>query len=367
MSKNFQHLKLATFLALAAAHCASAQQGDEDDGAAALAMDGLDPLTLRAEASEMFGVLPSIMQSTKHPISDAKVNLGRQLFYDTRLSKNQDLSCNSCHDLTAYGVDRRPGAGKTSLGHRGQIGTRNGPSVYNAARQFVQFWDGRAVDVEEQAKGPIINPIEMAMPNAMAVVTVIKSIPGYAPLFSAAFSGTNAITYDNIGIAIGAFERKLVTKDRFDMYMAGETDALTPAESHGFAVFLRSGCPSCHDGPGLGGNDYQKLGSLKPYQTTDLGRYAITKREADRYMFKVPSLRNIDKTGPYFHDGSQATLEAAVRTMSDYQTVEGVLSEPDINAVATFLRVLTGVLPTEYIVAPAPLAGSATTPRPDPT
>jgi cytochrome c peroxidase len=360
---HFKYAALPAFVTLIAVACTNAPEaGDRSD-----APDADQAALLRSQANKEFGPLPAVMQSSKHPLSDAKATLGRQLFYETRLSKNQDLACNTCHSLQAYGVDRRANAGKTSLGHRGQVGTRNGPTVYNAARQFVQFWDGRAIDVEEQAKGPILNPIEMAMPNANAVVTVVKSIPGYAPLFAAAFGGSNSITYDNIGIAIGAFERKLVTKDRFDRFLGGEDAALSSAELNGLSVFLSSGCPACHDGPGLGGNDYEKLGEVKAYQTTDTGRYAITKKEADRYMFKVPSLRNIDKTGPYFHDGSQATLEAAIKTMSEYQTVDGLLANKDISAIASFLQALTGELPMEYVAEPAKLPGSATTPPPDPT
>jgi len=347
--------------------CTNAQDGGTD-ALTSEDLGGLDPETIRAEAVDEFGVLSDVQTSAKRPMSDAKITLGRQLFYEKRLSKNQDLSCNSCHDLAAYGVDRRSGSGKTSLGHRGQIGTRNTPSVYNAARQIAQFWDGRAVDVEEQAKGPIINPVEMAMPNAAAVVSVVKSIPGYLPLFRAAFPGVgDPITHDNVGIALGAFERKLSTRDRFDRYMSGDKDALSPDEVRGLFVFMNSGCPACHTGPGLGGELYRKLGELKVYPSSDPGRFAVTKKEMDRNVFKVPSLRNIDKTGPYFHDGSQATLLDAIRTMSEYQTANGKLSEDDVQSVATFLRALTGELPSEYIKEPATLPGSATTPKPDPS
>jgi cytochrome c peroxidase len=323
---------------------------------------------VRAQALKAFGLLPDVQASSKHPLTDAKTTLGRQLFYEKRLSKNQDLACNTCHDLNGYGVDRRSGSVKTSLGHRGQLGTRNGPTVYNAARQVSQFWDGRAVDVEEQAKGPILNPVEMAMPNAAAVVSVLKSIPGYMPLFQAAFAGVkDPVTYDNVGIAIGAFERKLVTNDRFDDYLSGDKDALSATELRGLYVFLNSGCPACHTGPGVGGELYRKLGDLKVYPSNgDMGRYEITKKDMDRNVFKVPSLRNVDKTGPYFHDGSQPTLTAAIRTMSEYQTVNGKLNDDDVNAIATFLTCMTGELPSAYIKEPALLPGSATTPAPDP-
>jgi cytochrome c peroxidase len=199
-------------------------------------------------------------------------------------------------------------------------------------------------------------------------VSVLKSIPGYKPLFQAAFPGvSDPITYDNVGIAIGAFERKLTTKDRFDEYLGGDPEALTPAEVRGLFVFQNAGCPACHTGPGIGGLLYRKLGELKVYPSTDLGRYEVTKKDSDRNMFKVPSLRNVEKTAPYFHDGSQATLAAAVRTMSEYQTANGKLSDSDVNDVVTFLKCLTGELPTDYIKEPALLPGSATTPAPDPS
>jgi cytochrome c peroxidase len=346
------------------ASCAS-EQGDHGDAGASGAVGSE---FLLDQATKSFSPLPSVMQSSKHPISDAKVTLGRQLFFDVRLSKNQDLACATCHTLPDYGVDRRNGQPSVSLGDRDQAGTRNAPTVYNAALHIAEFWDGRAVDVEEQAKGPILNPIEMAMPDADSVVTVLKSIPGYQPLFASAFAGAgDPVTYDNVGIAIGAFERKLVTKDRFDRYLAGEDDALSDVELRGLGTFMDSGCPTCHEGPGIGGTSYRKIGVLKAYPTTDVGRYAVTKKETDRYAFKVPSLRNIEKTGPYFHDGSQATLPDAVRTMAEYQTSKGMLSDAEVKDVVTFLKALTGDLPTSYIKEPAMLPSSSTTPDPDPS
>jgi cytochrome c peroxidase len=357
-------LALAAYACLAG--CAS-KQGDAGDAGADDATGDPGPAFTLEQANKSFAQLPSVMQSSKHPISDAKVTLGRQLFYDARLSKNQDLACVTCHALSAYGVDRRGGQPTVSLGDRSQPGTRNAPTVYNAALHIAEFWDGRAADVEEQAKGPILNPIEMAMPDAATVVKVVKSIPGYSPLFASAFPGAgDPVTYDNLGIAIGAFERKLVTKDRFDRYLAGEEDALSDVELRGLDTFLNSGCPTCHEGPGIGGTSYRKIGVLKAYPTTDVGRYAVTKVEKDRYAFKVPSLRNIDKTGPYFHDGSQATLPDAVRTMAEYQTAKGMLSDAEVTDVVAFLKALTGELPTSYIQEPMALASGSTTPAPDP-
>lgn len=327
-----------------------------------------EPESLRAAALSKFSPLPTVQEASQRTVTEAKITLGRQLFFERRLSKNHDLSCNSCHDLAQYGVDRRTPSAKVSLGHRSQLGTRNTPTVYNAARQLAQFWDGRAVDVEQQAQGPIINPVEMAMANAASVVAVLKSIPGYLPLFKAAFpSARDPITYENVGLALGAFERKLVTADRFDQYLDGDLTALTPAEARGLYVFMDAGCPSCHDGAGMGGNAFKKLGSAMTYTTNDVGRFAVTKKEDDRYVFKVPTLRNIEMTAPYLHDGSQATLQDVIRLMMKYQTIAGTRSEEDIVAVEQFLKTLTGTLPTEYIKAPAELPGSATTPRPDPS
>jgi cytochrome c peroxidase len=328
-----------------------------------------EPASLRAQAVTKFAPLPAVLQDSTRTLSEAKITLGRQLFFEKRLSKNHDLSCNTCHDLAQYGVDRRTPLAKVSPGHRSQLGTRNTPTVYNAARQLAQFWDGRADDVEEQAQGPIINPVEMAMASAQTVVATLKSIPGYAPLFRAAFpSGRgDPFTYENVGIAIGAFERKLVTQDRFDLYLEGDETALNPAELRGLYVFLDAGCPSCHDGAGMGGDAFKKLGTVTTYATSDVGRFAVTNRELDRHVFKVPTLRNVEMTAPYLHDGSQATLKDVIRLMIKYQTVAGMRSEEDIASIETFLKSMTGTLPADYIKQPADLPGSATTPRPDPS
>jgi len=328
---------------------------------------GLDAATLRERAKAIFQPLPEAMESASHPITPEKIALGRQLYYEKRLSKAQDLSCNSCHDLSAYGVDSRAGAsGKFSQGHRGQLGGRNSPTSYNAALHVAQFWDGRAADVEAQAKGPVLNPVEMALPDAAAAVKVLKSIPGYRPLFAAAFPGTpDPITFDNMAEAIGVFERKLVTKDRFDQFLRGDTAALTAPELKGLQTFLDAGCMACHSGPGLGGGMFQKLGLLKPFATSDQGRFDVTKSESDKFFFKVPSLRNIEKTAPYFHDGSQPTLAAAVATMAEYQTAKGKLSDEEVDSIVAFLKTLTGELPRDYISEPPALPGSSTTPKPD--
>jgi cytochrome c peroxidase len=324
---------------------------------------GAEPNALRQRALAVFGVLPDEATSDSNPITEEKIVLGRMLYFDPRLSKNHDISCNSCHDLGTYGVDGEP----TSPGHRGQRGDRNSPTVYNAALHVAQFWDGREPDVEAQAKGPVLNPVEMAMPSAEAVVSVLKSIPGYAPLFAAAFPDDgDPVTYDNMARAIGAFERRLITADRFDAYVSGRDTALTDAETAGLETFLDRGCITCHNGPGIGGNLYQKLGLVRPYATEDVGREKLTGNEADRYFFKVPSLRNIAMTAPYFHDGSIATLDEAIRLMGAHQL--GIdLSDEEVARIATFLAALSGTVHPEYIAAPALPESGPDTPAPDPS
>jgi cytochrome c peroxidase len=280
--------------------------------------------------------------------SEATVQLGHLLFFDARLSKNGDLSCNSCHRLDKYGVDGMT----TSVGFGGKKGKRNAPTVYHAAGFFQQFWDGRATDVEEQAKGPITNPNEMGMANGDAVVKVLQAIPGYAELFKKAFpADAHAISYDNVGRAIGAFERMLTTKSRWDQYLGGDKAALTSDEKEGLKVFTNVGCMVCHTGEMLGGNSFQKLGSVEAWPNqTDQGRFEVTKTAMDKMMFKVPTLRNVAMTGPYFHDGSAPTLDEAVRMMGKHQL--GIdMSPEEIVSVVKWLKSLTGTLPAAELIS----------------
>jgi cytochrome c peroxidase len=318
---------------------------------------------VQQQAQALFQPLPAEVPNPENALTPAKIELGRQLFFDPRLSKNHDVSCNSCHGLSNFGVDGQP----TSLGHRGQRGGRNAPTVYNAALHLAQFWDGRARDVEEQAKGPVLNPIEMAMPSEAATVAVLKSIPGYAPAFAAAFPGEkDSITYQNMANAIGAFERKLTTPSRFDDFLRGDKQALSAGEIGGLQEFVNTGCITCHNGAAIGGSMYRKLGQVKPYATLDVGRYAVTKEEADRQVFKVPSLRNIAKTGPYFHDGSIATLEQAIRLMGQHQL--GIaLDDARVARIRAFLDSLTGTIDATYTAAPTLPASGPKTPKPDPS
>jgi cytochrome c peroxidase len=312
----------------------------------------------------IFKALPPVMDSAANPITEEKVVLGRMLYYDPRLSKGQDVSCNSCHELNKYGVDNQP----VSDGDKGQKGTRNAPTVYNAAGHFVQFWDGRAPTVEEQAKGPILNPVEMAMPNEKRALAVVDSMPEYVEAFQKAFPGEkHPVTFDNLAKAIGVFERKLVTVPRWDKFLGGDQAALTDAEKAGLNKFLDAGCQNCHNGIYLGGSMFQKLGLAIPWANADdPGRFAVTKQEADRMVFKVPTLRNVEKTAPYFHDGSIATLDEAVRQMANHQLAR-TLSKAEADSIVTFLKALTGELPTEYIKEPPLPKSTAKTPKPDKT
>jgi cytochrome c peroxidase len=325
------------------------------------------PLTAVAPSAEentrlrnLFKALPTDAASEKNPITPEKVALGRMLYYDTRLSKSQDVSCNTCHLLDAYGVDGQP----TSSGIGGQKGGRNAPTVYNAALHFTQFWDGRAEDVEAQAKGPILNPIEMGMKDDKQVVTLLESVPGYQDAFSKAFPGdTPAISYDNLGRAIGAFERTLLTPSPFDKWLAGDDAALTADQRVGLQTFVDTGCAGCHNGVAVGGASFQKLGAVKPYDTPDRGRAEVTKNDADAFLFKVPSLRNVAKTAPYFHDGKVATLEDAVRLMAAHQLGKELAPEK-IKEITTFLESTTGDVPAEQIAKPTLPENGPKTPGP---
>ena len=315
----------------------------------------------RAQLTAPFGKLPAEWSSDGNPSSEAKIKLGRMLFYENRLSLSQEISCNSCHSLDQYGVDNR----QFSNGHAGALTGRNSPTVYNAAAHLAQFWDGRAPTVEEQAKGPILAGGEMAMPDADYVVKVLKSIPGYRPLFQAAFpADSDPINYDNVGKAIGAFERKLSTPSRFDQYVAGDDHALSDQEKRGLSTFLNTGCVSCHIGPAVGGMMYQKLGLVKPWPgLTDEGRSKVSGNDAEKFFFKVPSLRNIEKTFPYLHDGEVQSLNLMVALMAEYQLGKS-LPAADIGDIGAFLRSLTGEINHDYIKKPTLPESGPKTPAP---
>lgn len=319
----------------------------------------VDPAKLKA-----FAALPEAPTSGATGATAAKIDLGRMLYHDTRLSKSQTISCNSCHPLSSYGADGKP----TSTGHGGQQGTRNSPTVFNAAMHFAQFWDGRAPDVEKQAQGPLLNPVEMAMPSEKAVVAVLKSMPGYVTAFRRAFpADKNPVTFSHASEAIGLFERGLVTPSRWDKFVSGDQAALTPAEKSGFNHFLAAGCGSCHSGALVGGSAFQKLGVSKEYSdTTDPGRFKVTRNEGDRMFFKVPSLRNVAMTGPYFHNGNVANLEDAVSQMAEYQTSKR-LTNVERDAIVIWLKSLTGDIDSSYIKQPPLPKSTSRTPPPDAT
>ncbi len=308
---------------------------------------------LTADQLKIFGSLAEEAAPADYEMSDDLIDLGRMLYFEPRMSASGNMSCNTCHGLNNYGMDGL----RFSLGHTGNPVGRNSPSVYNAALHVAQFWDGRAANVEEQAKGPILASGEMGMPSGDEVVSVLKSISGYLPYFEAAFPGEDdPITYDNVGTAIGAFERRLVTPGRFDAFLAGDETALTEREQEGLALFVQTGCTACHYGPTLGGNSYAALGAQEPYVTNDVGRYAVTGEEADMHVFKVPSLRNVAVTGPYLHDGSVPTMESMVQLMVRHQLGKELTSD-QVDTMVIFLRSLTGELPADYTAAPElPLA-----------
>jgi len=326
-------------------------------GNRATASDHINPAALK-----MFARLPEVVPGGSETPTDAQISLGRMLYFDPRLSRSQTISCNTCHPLENYGMDGQA----TSEGYRGQHGARNAPSVYNAAGHFVQFWDGRAADVEEQAKGPVRNPVEMAMASEQGVVAVLESIPEYVAAFRRAFPQDPApVCFDNMGSAIGAFERNLLTPGRWDQFLRGDQVALTAREKSGLQSFLAAGCQSCHAGAFLGGTSFQKLGLAKPYpDSSDPGRLNVTGNEADRMFFKVPSLRNVAMTGPYFHSGKITSLAEAVAQMAEYQRGRS-LSERQVGDIVSWLGALTGEIPADYIKNPALPRSASTTPNPE--
>jgi cytochrome c peroxidase len=293
---------------------------------------------LLKEALAVFAKLPDKMPGSEND-TPARIALGEKLYSERALSINKTQSCNDCHRLDAKmgGVDNLP----TSPGAEGKPGDRNSPTTLNAGFHFAQFWDGREPDLAAQAKGPVLNPIEMGMPGKELVLDRLKKAD-YLPLFKKAFpADEQPLNYDNFGEAVAAFERTLITRDRFDDFLGGDQEALTPREKRGLALFMEIGCTECHQGALLGGTEFRKMGEVAPYANTkDLGRYEITKKEEDKFVFKVPSLRNIGITQPYFHDGQVKTLAQAVKLMGELQL--GVeLDDDQTGLIVAFLRSLT--------------------------
>lgn len=290
----------------------------------------------------------------------AKVELGKKLFFDPRLSKSGFISCNSCHNMSMGGSDNL----KTSIGDRWQQGPINSPTVLNSSLNLAQFWDGRAGTLQDQAGGPIANPLEMGFTHELAV-GVLQSIPQYVAEFKTVY-GKESITIEEVTDAIAEFEETLVTPNaRFDLWLKGDDLALTDQELEGYMTFRNSGCVACHNGVNLGGSSFQKMGLVEPYQTDNPaeGRSAVTGVDADRFSFKVPTLRNVELTYPYFHDGAVDTLTEAVDIMGRLQLGRHFTEEENANIVA-FLKTLTGEQPE--IVLPILPPSHDNTPRPIP-
>ncbi len=292
-----------------------------------------------------------------NPQTPAKIELGKILFNDPRLSSTGTVSCASCHSVMEGGDDHRP----VSMGVHGQAGGRNAPTVWNAAYHSAQFWDGRAATLEDQAKGPVTNPVEMGMPDLASAVGRLKAIPGYAPLFAKAFGQGDTITVDNMARAIAAYERTLVTPNSpYDRYVKGDHKALSARQVRGMNAFAATGCTACHsgaafDGPAMpAGQPF--LARFPTFTDTpyvaqykldvDQGRYASTAIESDRHMWRVPTLRNLIYTAPYFHNGSVKTIPEAVKVMASTQ-LNKQLDDATATDIAAFLEALTGEFPTQ--------------------
>lgn len=291
----------------------------------------------------------------------AKAELGKKLYFDPRLSKSGFISCNSCHNLSMGGTDNL----KTSIGHGWHRGPINSPTVLNSSLNVAQFWDGRAATLKEQAAGPIANPGEMASTHALAV-DVIASIPGYQHDFALVYGKDAGVNIDEVTDAIAEFEKTLKTPDsRFDQWLLGDADAITDFEREGYELFKSSGCAGCHNGEALGGTSFQKFGIIEPYQTDNPaeGRIAVTGKDSDRFSFKVPTLRNVELTYPYFHDGEAATLTEAVDIMGRLQLGRKFSDEENAKIVA-FLKTLTGKQP--QFAMPILPPSVAATPKPQP-
>jgi cytochrome c peroxidase len=297
------------------------------------------------------------------PVKDinlAMVELGKKLYFDPRLSKSGFISCNSCHNLSMGGTDNL----KTSIGDHWQQGPINSPTVLNSGMNVAQFWDGRAADLKAQAGGPIANPGEMAFTHTLAL-EVLESIPAYVREFTRVF-GPDCINIDQVTEAIAEFEKTLVTPNgRFDLWLQGDANAITAAELAGYQLFKNSGCVACHMGPAVGGTSFQKMGLVAPYETRNAaqGLAGVTGQDADRFKFKVPTLRNVELTYPYFHDGEAPTLDTAVDVMGRLQ-LGRKFEKTDIDQIVAYLKTLTGEQPSFMLPQLPPSTDN--TPRPEP-
>jgi cytochrome c peroxidase len=309
-------------------------------------------------AHAQWETLPEVAPAPEdNPTTPEKVELGKMLYFDPRLSSNGTVSCFTCHNVMEGGDDHRP----TSIGVHGQAGGRNAPTVWNAAFHSAQFWDGRAATLEDQAKGPPVNPIEMGMSDLDATAERILKIPGYKPYFDQAFDAGDNITIDNIAKAIAAYERTLITPNSpYDRHVKGDKSALTEQQVRGMETFASVGCGACHSGPNFNGPNlptgqgfYQKFPTYTNNQYVtiyrlmdDIGRMAVTKDEADKSLWRVPTLRNLVYTAPYMHNGSVKSLDEAVRVMGRTQ-LDKDLDERQVADIVAFLESLTGQFPEQ--------------------
>lgn len=314
-------------------------------------------LLVAAAASAMDALPGAPPVPADNPMTPAKIELGRKLYFDPRISASGTVSCNTCHNVMEAGEDDRA----TSVGVSGRQGTRSAPTVWNAAYLTVQFWDGRAATLEEQAKGPMVNPVEMGMLDHASVVKRIVAIPGYQEEFQAVFGGSDPVSIDNVARAIATYERTLVTPhSSFDRYKAGDRTAMSAEALRGMKKIESLGCTSCHSGPvfagpagPIGEGHFQKFPTVdgtayeKQYRLgQDTGRMSVTNAESDRNLWRVPQWRNVAITAPYFHNGSVATLDEALKVMAKTQL--GIdLAESDVSDMVAFMKSLTGEFPEQ--------------------
>lgn len=319
----------------------------------ALAASPADEALLQ-QARAVFKPLPPDMGTPAFPITSERVALGRMLFFDPRISLDGTVSCAKCHQPALYGTD----ALAKPIGVKDRENPRNAPTVLNAALQIAAHWRGDRAGVEDQATKALVGPPSFGEPDLRAAMARIEAIPHYREMFRKAFPGANdPLTPENWGRAIGAYERTLVTPSPFDAYLKGDAAALSAPARAGLRKFVDAGCAGCHSGVGVGGGMYQKFGVVEDYwkethsRSVDKGRFDVTASAADMYVFKVPSLRNVAMTPPYFHDGSVATLSDAVHVMGKVQLGRD-LPKQDVDAIVAFLESLTGQLPADFRSAP---------------
>jgi cytochrome c peroxidase len=335
------------FLSLTLAACGSCEEETTEESASTQTEDEPPP----------FEPLPESVE-----FDEAKMALGRALYFDTRLSGDDTISCASCHMLDHGGAEPEV----VSTGINGSLGPINAPTVLNSRYNLAQFWDGRAADLQEQAAGPVANPIEMGA-TFDDVVAKLQAVPEYVEAFAAVYD--DGITQDNITDAIAHYEETLVTPSRFDQFLRGDEDALSAQEKRGYETFVDVGCTACHQGINIGGSMYQKMGLVEDWFSTldrelteaDNGRFNHTGNEADKFFFKVPTLRNIANTAPYMHDGSQTELAAMVRIMARHQ-LGAEVTDQQVDDIVAFLNSLTGEIPAHAALPEDGIPGGPVTP-----